>query len=106
MDDFSNQSHFLIRLRGLHPFFALIGGGGLALFFWLKAQTAESILLERRSYQMSLTLVTAIVFGILTLLLHAPVWMKIVHLALAHTVWVLLLQWVFFVRSQKPNLGR
>ncbi|NUN07318.1 MAG: COX15/CtaA family protein [Bdellovibrio sp.] len=105
LDDFSDQSHFLIRLRVWHPFFALLGGGGLALYFWLKAQTAESILLERRSYQMSLTLVTAIAFGILTLLLHAPVWMKIGHLALAHTVWVLLLQWVFFVRSQKPNLG-
>lgn len=102
--DFSSESHFLVRLRGLHPLIALIGGGGLALFFWVKAHTAESLLLERRSYQMSLALTTALAFGILTLLLHAPVWMKIVHLALAHTIWVLLLQWVFFVRSERVEL--
>lgn len=102
--DFSSDSHFLIRLRGLHPVLALLGGGSLALFFWIKAQTSESILIERRSYQMSLTLITALVFGILTLLLHAPVWMKIVHLALAHTVWVVLLQWIFFVRQNEVTI--
>ncbi|WP_081112204.1 COX15/CtaA family protein [Bdellovibrio bacteriovorus] len=102
--DFDSNSHFLVRLRGLHPLLALLGGGSLAIFFWIKAQTAESLLVERRSYQMSLTLITAIVFGILTLLLHAPVWMKIVHLALAHTVWVILLQWVFFVRAETVHL--
>lgn len=102
--DFSSDSHFLVRLRGLHPLLAVLGGGSLALFFWVKAQTAESLLLERRSYQMALALVAALVFGILTLLLHAPVWMKIVHLALAHTIWVILLQWVFFVRSERVEL--
>lgn len=102
--DFSTESHFLVRLRGLHPLLALFGGGSLALFFWLKAQTAESLLLERRSYQMSLALMTAIAFGIMTLLLHAPVWMKIVHLALAHTIWVILLQWVFFARAERVDL--
>ncbi|WP_253720979.1 COX15/CtaA family protein [Bdellovibrio bacteriovorus] len=102
--DFDSNSHFLVRLRGLHPVLALLGGGSLALFFWIKAQTAESLLVERRSYQMSLALITAIVFGILTLLLHAPVWMKIVHLALAHSVWVILLQWVFFVRAETVHL--
>ncbi|WP_413612236.1 COX15/CtaA family protein [Bdellovibrio sp. HCB-110] len=102
--DFSSESHFLVRLRGLHPLLALIGGGSLAVFFWIKAQTSESILIERRSYQMSLALMAAIGFGIMTLLLHAPVWMKIVHLALAHTIWVILLQWVFFVRSERVEL--
>lgn len=97
--DFSSDSHFLIRLRGLHPFLALLGGGGLALFFWIKTQTSENTLTRKRSLQMCLTLITALVFGILTLVLHAPVWMKIVHLTLAHTVWVLLLQWVFFMRT-------
>ncbi|AHZ84752.1 COX15/CtaA family protein [Bdellovibrio bacteriovorus] len=101
MDDFSSESHFLVRLRGFHPVLALLGGGGLALFFWLKAQTTESQLVQKRSVQMSLLLIAGILFGIATLLLHAPVWMKIVHLALAHTIWVVLLQWVFFIRSNK-----
>lgn len=101
MDDFSADSHFLIRLRGFHPLFAILGGGGLALFFWVKAQTAEIAILQKRSYQMSMTLIAGILFGIATLLLHAPVWMKIVHLALAHTIWVVLLQWLYFYRKEK-----
>ncbi|AFY01855.1 cytochrome aa3 controlling protein CtaA [Bdellovibrio bacteriovorus str. Tiberius] len=101
LDDFSSESHFLVRLRGFHPVLALLGGGSLALFFWLKAQTTESLLVQKRSVQMSLLLIAGILFGIATLLLHAPVWMKIVHLALAHTIWVVLLQWVFFIRSNK-----
>lgn len=101
MADFNADSHFLIRLRGLHPLLAIVGGGGLALYFWIKGQTSEVLILQRRSLQMSLTLVAGILFGIATLLLHAPVWMKIVHLALAHCIWVVLLQWVYFFRSQK-----
>ncbi len=101
LDDFSSESHFLVRIRGFHPLLALLGGGSLALFFWLKAQTTESQLVQKRSVQMTGLLIAGILFGIATLLLHAPVWMKIVHLALAHCIWVVLLQWVFFIRSNK-----
>lgn len=101
MADFSSDSHFLIRIRGLHPVLALLGGGGLALYFWLKTQTAELQVIQKRSLQMSLLLIFGIMFGIGTLLLHAPVWMKIVHLALAHSIWVVMLQWVYFARTTK-----
>ena len=96
--DFSTQSHFLIRLRGLHPLLAVLGAGSLALFFWMKAQTAETTLVQKKSMQMSMLLVVGIFFGMATLLLHAPVWMKITHLTLAQTIWVVLLQWIFFAR--------
>lgn len=96
--DLSSDSHFLVRLRGLHPLLAVTVGGALALFFWTKAQTAASAALQRKSFHMSLALVAGILFGFLTLVLHAPVWMKLGHLALGHLIWVLLLQWVYFVR--------
>ncbi len=99
--DLSSDSHFLLRLRGLHPILATLGAGGLALFFWLKTQSTESIQVRQKSYQMSLLLAVGIAFGILTLLLHAPVWMKIVHLCLAHCIWVVLLQWLYFFRQQR-----
>ncbi|UXR63354.1 COX15/CtaA family protein [Bdellovibrio bacteriovorus] len=99
MADFARDSHFLIRIRGLHPLLALLGGGGLALYFWLKAQTAELEVIQKRSLHMSLLLIFGIMFGIATLLLHAPVWMKIVHLALAHSIWVVMLQWVYLART-------
>lgn len=99
--DFSPDSHFLVRLRGLHPLLAVIGAGGLALYFWIQAQTSEIPLVQRRSYQMALAITATIGFGFFTLILHAPVWMKITHLALAQTIWVLLIQWIVFMRTQK-----
>lgn len=102
--DFSTESHFLVRLRGLHPVLAVLGAGSLAFFFWMKAQVSENSLLQKKSLQMSLLLMGGILFGMATLLLHAPVWMKITHLALAHTIWVVLLQWVFFVRATKLSV--
>ncbi len=102
--DFSTQSHFLVRLRGLHPLLAVTGAGSLAFFFWMKAQVAEQALLQKKSLQMSLLLIVGILFGMATLFLHAPVWMKIGHLTLAHTIWVVLLQWVFFVRASKLSV--
>lgn len=102
--DFSTQSHFLIRLRGLHPLLAITCAGSLTFFFWMKAQISEHPLLKKKSLQMSLLLLLGIFFGIATLILHAPVWMKITHLTLAHAIWVVLLQWVFFVRATQPDL--
>lgn len=93
-EDFSSDSHFLVRLRVVHPVLAILGAGGLALYFWIKGQTADNLLMQRRSLQMSLTLVAGVIFGIATLLLHAPLWMKVVHLGFAHTMWVLLLQYI------------
>lgn len=104
-DDFSTDSHFLIRLRGLHPLLAILCGGGLAIFFWTHAQTAELEVLKRRSQIVSLILVVGILFGIGTLLLHAPTWMKVVHLTIAHVIWVTLLQWVYFYRVKMSSQG-
>jgi cytochrome c oxidase assembly protein subunit 15 len=101
LDDFSTESHFLVRLRVIHPFLALILGGSLALFFWIKANTSENLLQQKRAWQMALLLMFGIAFGIVTLLLHAPTWMKVVHLCLAHMIWVTLIQWVIFMREQR-----
>lgn len=106
-DDFSSGSHFLIRLRGLHPLLAILCGGSLAIFFWTHSQTAELEVLKRRSMFAGLLLVVGILFGICTLLLHAPTWMKIGHLTIAHVIWVTLLQWVYFyrVKTQTASQG-
>ena len=99
LQDWDADSHFLVKLRVLHPILALSLGGYLTYFFWNKSQTASSFILQRKSLHLATSLFIAIAFGIMTLVFLAPVWMKIVHLAIAHTVWVLLVQWVFFVRK-------
>jgi cytochrome c oxidase assembly protein subunit 15 len=97
--DFSADSHYLIRLRGLHPLLALTAGGGLCLYFWLKSQSTDIVLMQKKSLQVAVIIFAGMCFGIATLLMHAPVWMKLVHLALVQTIWVVLLQWVFLSRQ-------
>lgn len=99
MQDWDKDSHFLIKLRVLHPILALTIGGYLIYFFWNKSQMATSFILQKKSLHLAAAFFCALSFGVMTLVFLAPVWMKIVHLTLAHVVWVMLLQWVFFVRK-------
>jgi cytochrome c oxidase assembly protein subunit 15 len=91
--DFSANAHYLLRLRLSHPILATLLGGGLALWFWLRSQHQSSPVLSKASLQVSLALVTGLLFGYLTLFSLAPVWMKLVHLFLAHSMWIVLLRW-------------
>ncbi len=96
--DFSESSHFLIRLRIFHPVFAILGAGSLALFFWVKAQTTEESTSGKSALVLSLILACQILFGLATLFFHAPSWMKIVHLGFAHLIWIFLLKWLYFLK--------
>lgn len=93
MKDFQPDSHHLLRLRLLHPMLALLGGGGLSVYLWMKSfeQGPEG----RLHRQTAIFLLCGILFGIFTLLMLSPVWMKITHLALAHLMWAALVRWAY-----------
>lgn len=93
MQDLASDSHYLLRLRISHPFLASLVGGGAALFFWLESQRDYNEILRKTCFQMSLIYVVAVIFGYLTLLSLTPAWMKIVHLLIAHIVWISLVRW-------------
>lgn len=80
--DFAAASHHTLRLRVFHPLFALLIGGSFIYFFANKG-----------SRKLAGLFAVGVVFGILTLMLLSPVWMKITHLALAHILWIALLRW-------------
>jgi cytochrome c oxidase assembly protein subunit 15 len=103
--DFSESSHFLIRLRIFHPIFAILGAGSLALFFWVKAQTFEESTSRKNALVLSLILVSEILFGLATLFFHAPSWMKIIHLGFAHLIWIFLLKWLYLLKIA-PTVDR
>lgn len=102
--DFSHESHFLVRLRMWHPILALLGGGSLSLFFWLRSQASDNVIHQRQNLKLSLTILVALFFGIGTLIFHAPVWMKITHLAFAHGVWIILIEWAYLQRTSATTL--
>lgn len=97
MKDFNPESHHLLRFRILHPVAALLGGGGLAAFFWMKSFEGGP---ERRLHlETGLFLIGGVIFGLATLFLLSPVWMKLTHLALAHLIWAGLIRWALSTTS-------
>jgi len=91
--DFDPTSHFLLRLRLFHPLMALTIGSSLAFLFYRKSQNLEiSASFRKVCLQTSAAFVGAMIFGILTLLLLSPLWMKLTHLAIAHLLWVTLIR--------------
>lgn len=85
--DLSPTSHFLIRLRILHPTFAVITAVGL-LF------GAPRLAAQRGQQARGLSRVVAslaavqLALGAVNVILLAPVWMQLVHLLAADLVWI------------------
>lgn len=101
--DWNANSHFLVRLRGLHPLMGLLFGGSIALTAWLSIQLQKpgQTALQFRSRALAIVTGVGILFGISTLLLLSPIWMKLSHLFLAHSIWILIVLWVREVLLEK-----
>jgi cytochrome c oxidase assembly protein subunit 15 len=97
--DFTPNAHYLLRLRISHPILATLIGGGLALYFWLKAQSEKNPVLQKILLQVALIFVFGVIFGYITLFSLAPIWMKVTHLLIAHLIWISLLQWYLVRRA-------
>ncbi len=107
LSDWDPQAHYLIRLRGWHPLLGWLLGGSLSLAAWLSTEilNPDESELKKRSLQVAALVAVGIGFGTLTLLFLAPVWMKLVHLALAHSIWVFLLFWIRALRYRASGIN-
>jgi heme A synthase len=90
-EDFSPTAHFLIRLRVIHPLFAIILGFYLGLVGGLLRMTSTDRTVQRFALVLVVLFVVQLFAGLVNLLLLAPVWMQIVHLLLADLVWITLI---------------
>ena len=86
-DDVSAANHFLVRLRVVHPFVAVIAA---SLLLWL-----GNLGLDRedpRARKLAAALMAAVgaqvALGIFNIILAAPGWMQIIHLLTANIVWI------------------
>ena len=83
--DLSPTSHFLLRLRVLHPALA-IGAGLLVIFFALRFAGPDGTVRLRNGL---IALVAGqLAAGFLNVLLLAPVWLQLLHLLLADAIWI------------------
>ena len=87
--DFSAASHFLLRLRLLHPVLAVIGA---AYVIWLFARCilSSSRVVRRLAVALILLVLLQLCLGALNVFLLAPIWLQMTHLLVGDLVWVLL----------------
>jgi heme A synthase len=85
--DLSPASHLLIRLRILHPAFAVLTAVGLMLGAHRLAGGAGPV---ARRFARTVTAIAAVqlALGALNLVLLAPVWMQLMHLFAADALWI------------------
>ena len=88
--DLAPEAHFLLRLRVFHPLLAIVTAAGIAwyLLFFSGGKDESRVLLGRNQRALLILLTVQLGFGFLNLLLLAPIWMQIVHLALADAIWI------------------
>ncbi len=88
--DFSAAASLLLRLRVFHPLLAVVAAcyfAGVCMFVLRSEQQPVARKLAAGTLILGVAQLGA---GAINLLLLAPVWMQIVHLLLADTLWILL----------------
>ena len=88
--DLAPGAHILLKLRIIHPFLAITTGLIIFLFTLASIKTEEIASRDVKKYANALLGITVlqVLFGFANLLALAPVWMQIIHLALANAVWI------------------
>ncbi len=88
--DFSPASHFLERLRIIHPVLAVALGLYLVVAGAVVSATRRSAETIRFATTLAILFVVQLVVGLLNVRLLAPIWLQLVHLLLADLVWIAL----------------
>jgi heme A synthase len=100
--EFSATAHAFERLRVWHPLIAVLVGSILAgIGAWLRARSRDPRL-HTISYVLIGTFLVQLVLGAINVILLAPVWMQLVHLAVADLIWMSLVTLGLLVFGSQP----
>jgi heme a synthase len=95
--DFSSSSEWLIRLRILHPASAVVAGAFILWLLWRAVFAARDGEHRKLGLWLAGLLGFQFLLGGLDVLLRAPVWMQVLHLAGADAFWCVLVVLTFSV---------
>lgn len=87
-EDHGERSTFLQQLRILHPVLAVLGGAFVASLSARLARRAGTPPATQAARIVTLAIVIQLAAGLANVLLSAPGWMQVLHLALALMVWL------------------
>jgi heme A synthase len=98
--DLSPTAHVLIRLRFFHPFIAVAVSALLILTAWLVRAWRPGEWTKRLSTAIFTLVLVQLLAGLTNLLLHAPIWLQLVHLLLSDLIWIALVLLAFTALAQ------
>lgn len=81
--DFSGEAHFLTRLRIIHPILAVLAA---IIAWWVSG--IRQIRTSTSSLAIPFIVGAMLLSGVVNIALGVPIWMQIVHLALADLLWI------------------
>lgn len=88
--DLDPTAHFLIDLRIYHPIVAIIVSVYLFIYGYMLRRKNLSPATEQVLSAMYIIITLQIIGGFINIALKAPVWMQLVHLLLADSLWIIL----------------
>lgn len=86
--DLSETAHIFVKLRVWHPVIAVFTGICVSLFSIELSRRYPSHELSRMVWVVVTLVLVQIFVGFVNVVLLAPVWLQLVHLALADTLWI------------------
>jgi cytochrome c oxidase assembly protein subunit 15 len=104
--DFSSSSEWLVRLRILHPASAVVAGAFILWLLWRAVFDARDGEHRKLGLWLAGLLAFQFLLGGLDVLLRAPVWMQVLHLAGADAFWCVLVVLTFSVTMVAAPVGR
>lgn len=88
-------SSILTRLRILHPSIAILLGGVISFYLYLQHFIGKDEQQKPKSVFAAILTASGIIFGIITLFMNSPVWMKMFHILFTYLIWIGLLNWAY-----------
>lgn len=87
-DDLNPASHFLVKLRGIHPFVAVSGALYVLAMVGLVGKWCQDVAAKRRGTWLLGLVAGQIVLGVVNLALLAPLPLQSAHLLLTDAIWI------------------
>lgn len=103
--DLSPTAHILIRLRFFHPFIALGVGALLIATALLVNAWRAGAWTGRWAKWLIAAVLLQLLAGLVNLLLHAPIWLQLVHLFLSDVIWIALVLLACTALAQPARAG-
>jgi len=88
--DFEATAHFLVRLRVYHPLIAIGSGVYLLILARYISENPPSAQAKKLGQLLLIVFLAQLVVGGTNLILLVPVWTQMIHLAVADSLWIVL----------------